>query len=571
MPEVQTDSTNAAVSNLATVWELVAATVPDADALIHATPDPLVRSWRDFESRAARLAARLAAGGVGADSKVAVHLYNGPEYHEATFAAFKVRAVPVNVNYRYLEHELEYLYDNSDAEAVVFSAEFADRLDAVRGRLPKLTTFVCVGADDEHPVPEWADDYETVIASTDAAPPIERSGDDLWFLYTGGTTGMPKGVMWPHRSLLGTTAATFGVIKVPVPSTAEEVVRAAATFHERGKAVRLLPAAPLMHGTSAITSLAVLSAGGCVVTLPSRSFDGDELCRAVQDHRVTQLTIVGDAFAKPMLAALERAAGEGHPYDVGSLKVVVSSGVMWSQQTKDELLRWCNAVLADTLGSSEGVGFASSVARAGQPARTARFSLGEHAQVFTEDGRAVEPGSGERGLLAVGGPIPIGYYKDEAKTAGTFRTFAGRVWSVPGDFATVEPDGTIVLLGRGSACINTAGEKVYPEEVEEALKTHPAVHDANVVGLPDEKWGSSVTAVVSLVDTHPTDGKTGDGATGDDALAVDEAALIAWVKERLAGYKCPKRVVLVDEVQRGPNGKPDYRWATEVASRAIAG
>ena len=225
---------------------------------------------------------------------------------------------------------------------------------------------------------------------------------------------------------------------------------------------------------------------------------------------------------------------------------------MWSRETKDELLTWCSAVLADTLGSSEGVGFASSVARAGQPARTARFALGEHAQVFAEDGHAVVPGSGERGLLAVGGPIPIGYYKDDTKTAGTFRTFAGRVWSVPGDFATVEEDGTIVLLGRGSACINTAGEKVYPEEVEEALKTHPAVHDANVVGLPDEKWGQSVTAVVSLA--------------ADAGTAPDETELIAWVKERLAGYKCPKRVVLVDHVQRGPNGKPDYRWATEVAT-----
>lgn len=553
MAEVVMDSAHGTVSNLATVWELVAATVPDATALIHATPDPVVRSWAEFESRAARLSAHFAAAGLTTSSKVAIHLYNGPEYLEATFAAFKQRAVPVNVNYRYLEHELEYLYDNSDAEAVVFSAEFAERLDAVRGRLPKLTCFVCVGADDEHPLPAWADDYESVIATTAPAPRIDRSGDDLWFLYTGGTTGMPKGVMWPHRSLLGTTAATFSVVKVPVPTTEDEVVAAATAFHERGKAVRLLPAAPLMHGTSAITSLAVLSAGGSVVTLPSRSFDGDELCRAVQDHRVTQLTIVGDAFAKPMLVALERAAADGEPYDISSLKVIVSSGVMWSQETKDELLTWCHAVLADTLGSSEGVGFASSVARAGQPARTARFSLGEHAQVFDDDGVAVEPGSGDRGLLAVGGPIPIGYYKDEEKTAGTFRTFAGRVWSVPGDFATVELDGTIVLLGRGSACINTAGEKVYPEEVEETLKTHPEVLDANVVGLPDEKWGQSVTAVVSLVDA---------------GTAADEGALIRYTKERLAGYKCPKRIVVVDRVERGPNGKPDYRWAASVAAAA---
>jgi acyl-CoA synthetase (AMP-forming)/AMP-acid ligase II len=318
--------------------------------------------------------------------------------------------------------------------------------------------------------------------------------------------------------------------------------------------VRLLPAAPLMHGTSAITAVAVLSAGGTVVTLTSRSFDADELCRAVEQHRVTQLTIVGDAFAKPIVAALGRARDEGVPYDVSSLKIVVSSGVMWSAPAKEELLGFCGATLVDSLGSSEGVGFASSVARKGETTPTAKFSLGEHARVFTEDGHEVAPGSGERGLLAVGGPIPIGYYKDPDKSAQTFRTFAGRVWSVPGDWATVELDGTITLLGRGSVCINTAGEKVYPEEVEETLKLHDAVSDCNVVGLPDEKWGQSVTAVVALV---------GDA---DPAAVPDGAALISHCKMHLAGYKCPKRIVFVDRVQRGPNGKPDYRWAAEVAS-----
>jgi len=538
--------------NLATVWEAVATTVPDAPASIH---DGVTRTWQQFEDRSARLAAHLDAAGVGAGSNVAVYLYNGPEYLEATFAAFKVRAATVNVNYRYLESELEYLFDNSDAAAVVFAAEFAERLDHVRGALPGLRTFVCVGADAEHPCPDWAADYEQLLATQEPMAPIERSGDDLWLLYTGGTTGMPKGVMWPHRSLLGTAAATFAIVKEPVPDTVEQVVATARTFAERGKAVRLLPAAPLMHGTSAITSLAVLSSGGCVVTLTSRSFDGHELCRAVQDHRVTQLTIVGDAFAKPILAALEDAAAVGDPYDMSSLKVIVSSGVMWSRETKDALLEWCGATLADTLGSSEGVGFASSVARKDQPAHTARFSLGEHARVFTEAGDEVTPGSGERGLLAVGGPIPVGYYKDPDKTAATFRSFAGRVWSVPGDWAVVEADGTIRLLGRGSACINTAGEKVYPEEVEETLKLHPDVADANVVGMADEKWGQSVNAVVSL-------------APGRN---VAPEALIAHCKQHLAGYKCPKRVLVVDRVHRGPNGKPDYRWATAQLDPAADG
>ncbi|MGB6058753.1 MAG: acyl-CoA synthetase [Microthrixaceae bacterium] len=539
--------------NLATVWETVAATVPDAPALIHGDVihGDLIRTWAEFESRSARLAGALAADGITAGSKVAVYMYNRPEYIEATFAAFKLRAATVNVNYRYLAAELRYLFDNSDSEAVVFHAEFADRLDSVRGALPKLRTFVCVGSDNAHPCPDWALDYEAAVRDSEPAPVINRSGDDLWLLYTGGTTGSPKGVMWPHRSLLGTGAATFGVIGAAVPETPDEVAAAVTTFHERNKAIRLLPAAPLMHGTSAITSVAVLSAGGAIVTLSGRSFDGHELCQAVDRNKVTQLTIVGDAFAKPILAALDEARAAGKPYDISSLKIILSSGVMWSKEAKESLLEWCSATLADSLGSSEGVGFATSVSRRDAPAKTARFALGPNAKVFTEEGHEVTPGSGERGLLAVGGPIPVGYYNDPVKSAETFREFAGRIWSVPGDYATVEPDGTIHLLGRGSACINTAGEKVYPEEVEEALKSHPAVHDANVVGVPDEKWGSAVQAVVSLEPSF---------TAGPDL--VDE--LTAHCRSRIAAYKCPKRIVIVDRVERGPNGKPDYRWAGRV-------
>jgi fatty-acyl-CoA synthase len=382
--------------------------------------------------------------------------------------------------------------------------------------------------------------------------PIDRSAEDLWLLYTGGTTGLPKGVMWPHRSLLGSSTATFAAIKRPVPTSIEGVIDAARSFHELGKALRVLPAAPLMHGTAALTSMAVLSSGGAVVTLASKSFDADEMCEAVQRHRVSQLTIVGDAFARPILEALERAESGGHPYDLSSLRVILSSGVMWSQPVKAALHRWCTATLADALGSSEGIGFASAIARRGERATTGQFRLGENARVIDEEGNDVVPGSATRGLLAVGGPIPVGYYKDPVKTAATFRTIDGRVWSIPGDFATVDADGTVQLLGRGSACINTAGEKVYPEEVEEVLKLHAGVVDANVLGVPDEKWGQAVVAVVS----------TASGAVPS------EAELIAHVKEHLSGYKCPKRVVLVDVVQRGPNGKADYRWAADCVQEA---
>ena len=537
--------------SLADAWETIADVVGDAPALYH---QDIVRTWAEFEERSARLASVLLAHGVGHDSKVAHYLYNGPEYLEATFASFKARAVPVNVNYRYTDAELSYLLDNSDAEAIVVDTTFADHVERLLPSLPKVKLVVEVGGSvgiEGRGGVAWVG-YEEAIAAAEPAPRIARSGDDLWFLYTGGTTGMPKGVMWPHRSLFGTGAATFKNFKLPLPATLDELADSVRTIHAEHETIRLLPAAPLMHGTSAIASWGVMCAGGAINTLASRSFDPAELLEAVQRNRVTNLTIVGDAFAKPIIAELERAESAGSPYDLSSLRLVISSGVMWSQQTKDALLARADVLCADLLGSSEGVGFANSVAKRNRPAPTARFRLGEHAQVFTEEGVAVEPGSGERGLLAVGGPIPIGYYKDPEKSAGTFRPFGGRVWSVPGDWATVDADGTITLLGRGSVCINTAGEKVFPEEVEETLKTHAAVRDANVVGVPDDKWGQAVVAVVSF-------------EPGASAATAD---LVAHCRETLAGYKVPKRFEVVDVVRRGPNGKADYRWAASVASGA---
>ncbi len=529
--------------NLATAWEAIADAVGDADATIHAG---VAHSWSRFEERSSRLAGVLAAHGIGHDAKVGHLLYNGPEYLETTFASFKQRSVPVNVNYRYTEHELRSLLENADAEAVVVSSELAERLAAVRDDLPLLRLVIQVGPGE---LIDGALRYEEAVAVGDPAPRVDRSLDDLWFLYTGGTTGMPKGVMWPHRSLYGTTAATFKGAREELPAGPAGVAEAARRIHESGLAARLLPAAPLMHGTSAITSWGTLTSSGCVVTLAERSFDAVELLEAIERDRVTNLVIVGDAFGRPIVAALEAAAAEGRSWDLSSLRMIVSSGVMWSEPVKEAMLEHVDAVLADLLGSSEAIGFANSVAKRGRSVRTARFRLGPDAAVFDDSGTAVEPGSGQVGMLAVGGPIPIGYYKDPEKSAATFRRIDGRTWSTPGDFATVEADGTITLLGRGSVCINTAGEKVFPEEVEETLKVHPAVEDANVVGVPDERWGQSVTAVVGL---------------GPDATAT-EAELIAHCRTTLAGYKCPKRIVFVERIRRGPNGKADYRWAAGVA------
>ena len=533
--------------NLASAWEAIADEVGDSTAVSVAGRH---YSWTDFDDRAARLAGTMLEHGLGPDSKVALYLYNGNEYPEAQYAAFKVRGIPANVNYRYTGDELAYILENSDAEAIFFDHTLADRLEAVRDRCPMLRLAVQVGGGE---VPDWALGYEEAV-SADPMPRIDRSGSDLWFLYTGGTTGMPKAVMWDHTNLLGSMEATFRPFRLPVPSTPAEAAATARRVADAGKEIRQLCAAPLMHGTSGIPGLATLSHGGMLSTLSSRAFDADELWRIVELDRITMVTMVGDAFGRPMVESLDRASAEGRMPDLSSLRLLLSSGVMFSAATKEAMLDHHACTIVDSLGSSEGTGMASQiVSRRRRDTATARFRLGEHTRVLTGDGADIRPGSGERGQIALGWPLPLGYFKDPAKTEEVFPMVAGRRWSIPGDWATVEADGTITLLGRGSACINTGGEKVFPEEVEEALKELEAVVDCNVVGLDDDRWGQAVTAVVELC------------ALG----AADADELRAGVRERLAGYKVPKRIVIVKRVERSPNGKSDYRWAKAVAEASV--
>ncbi|MBT3246797.1 MAG: AMP-binding protein [Actinobacteria bacterium] len=537
-------SEQATTLNLATAWEAVADAVGDQTVL---AVGGRRTSWADYDHRAACLAGTLRSRGLDAGSKVALYCYNGVEYPEAQYAAFKLRCVPANVNYRYLGDELAYILDNSDAEALFFDHSLADRVDDVREGFPDLKALVQVGGGD---TPSWAISYEEALASS-PMPRIDRSGSDLWFLYTGGTTGMPKAVMWSHDSLFANMAKTFASLGEALPRTADEVAAAASRVSTAGSRVRQLCAAPLMHGTSGLSSLATLTHGGMIATLGQGSFDPDELWTVVESEKITMVTIVGDAFARPMLDSLDRASSAGRSWDLSTLRLLLSSGVMFSAPVKAGLLAHHDCTIVDVLGSSEGTGMGSQVtSRELRDAGTARFSLGERARVFNDDGQDVVPGSGERGRLALGDPIPLGYYKDPEKTEETFPVIGGRRWSIPGDWATVETDGSITLLGRGSACINTGGEKVYPEEVEEAIKEHPGVADCNVVGLPDERWGQAVAAVVEL-----------NAANGE---AIDEEALNRYSRTVLAGYKVPKRILLVDLIRRGPNGKPDYRWAREV-------
>jgi 3-oxocholest-4-en-26-oate---CoA ligase len=533
--------------NFADIWESVSDALPDHVVLVQGARRV---TWAEFDDRAARLAAALTAAGLQPGSKVASYLYNSNEYSEGVYATFKLRGVPVNVNYRYLEDELAYLIDNSDAEALLFHGELGDRVAKIRAQAPGVKAWIQV--DDGSPHQDFAVAYEDLVAAHDPMPRIERSGDDLYFLYTGGTTGMPKGVMWRNEDLIKVLADSGYALAGATPPEQPEGAGAVAKGVVDAGSVRMhIPASPLMHGTGGFTSFQAMFVGTGIVTLENRHFDAHELWQTVQRERVTQMAIVGDAFAKPMVRALEEAETAGAPYDISSVQLIISSGVMWSTETKQALMARGNIICFDSLGSSEGVGFAGSINAPGSAPTTAKFTIGASTKVFTDDGREVAPGSDEVGMLAVGGHIPVGYYKDERKSAGTFRTINGQRWSVPGDMARVEADNSIVLLGRGSVVINSGGEKVFPEEVEEAVKLHPGVTDCLVVGIPDDRFGEAVTAVV---------------ACPDDATIT--ASDLAAALDSLARFKRPRQFVFVPEIVRGPNGKADYKWAKAQAAAA---
>jgi acyl-CoA synthetase (AMP-forming)/AMP-acid ligase II len=534
--------------HFATVWESIADEIPDSPAV---TNGDTTRTWAEFDDRAARIAGALAEAGLGPDSKVGLYLYNGNEYIEAQYAAFKLRGVPVNINYRYLDEELWYLLDNSDAEALVFHASLGDRVANVVDRLPKLKLLIEVADGPTAGVP-GSREYESVVAASEPMPRMERSEDDIYMLYTGGTTGMPKGVMYAIGEL--TNAQVMGglpLIGLSPPDDASLVASMVAGVVGAGTQIVSIPCAPLMHGTGAWGGCMIpLLAGGHIVTLTSRSLDAHELLATVERHKATAVTIVGDTLAKPIIKAIDEGKPDGSRYDTSSIALFLSSGVMWTTEVKQQMIdRIEQAMLIDAMGASEGQ-MGSQVTMKGLAAQTAKFQQNPTTKVFTEDDREVVPGSDEVGMVAAGGNVPLGYYKDPEKSARTFRVIDGLRYSFPGDFAKVDADGSIILLGRGSQVINSGGEKIYPEEVEEAVKRVDGIQDCLVIGVDDEKFGQAVTAVASRVD-------------GSD---VDADTVIAAVKHDLAGYKAPKSVIFVPVVPRAPNGKADYRAAKVLAT-----
>lgn len=521
--------------NLADILEVVAREVPDSPAIIQGAR---VVTFATLDSRAVAVAAYLTGHGIERQAKVAQYLRNGPEYLESIVACFKGSFVPLNTNYRYGPSELSYLWTNADTAVVIFHGSYAPTIESMREQVPGVKLWLMVD-DGSGPCPAWGVPYEGVAnreSYIDPVPLHPRSGDDLVLLYTGGTTGMPKGVMWRQDDLFIRLNTERGDLYPDLPDM--QFIRERISMTGRPH----LPAGPLMHGAGLLTCFLVLSRGGAISLLQERSFDAVDLLDTVARDQVATLMWVGDAFARPVLDALDANPGR---WNLSSLRTIMSSGVIFSTEVKVALLKHMPRVsIADVFGSSETMSLGRSVTSAKEkPRDTGSFEAKSNTRVLDEDGKDIERGSGKAGLLAIGGRQPVGYYKDAAKTAATFRTIDGQRYVVPGDWATIDASGNVKLLGRGSECINTGGEKVFPEEVEAILKRHSAIYDAVVVGIPDMRFGQSIAAAV-----EPKQG-----------AQIQAEEIIDFVKLHLAGYKAPRRVVAVASIDRGPNGKPDLK------------
>jgi acyl-CoA synthetase (AMP-forming)/AMP-acid ligase II len=512
--------------------------VPDRVAVIC---DGRQVTYAQLEERSNRLAHHLAAHGVGPGDHVGVHGRNAVETLEAMLAAYKLRAAAVNVNYRYVESELRYLFENAELKALVQDRRYAERVARVLPDLPIGPHVVVVDDGSEADVPAGHGvDYEEALATSSPERDFgERSGDDVYILYTGGTTGRPKGVLWRHEDVWRALGGGIDFMTgEPLPDEWAQS-RAGKDF-----AMVRLCAAPLVHGAAQWAALASLFGCGTVVLVPQ--FDADEVWRAIERHKVHVVTVVGDAMARPMIEAFQ-AGG----YDASSLFAISSHAALFSPAVKEQFVTSLpNIMLTDAIGSSES-GFTGiqMINKGGEQTNGPRVNPNRDVIVIDDDGRAVPARSGQVGRIARGGHIPLGYYKDPEKTAALFVEVDGSRYVVPGDFARMEPDGTIALLGRGNTCVNTGGEKVFPEEVEGILKSHPDVFDALVIPVPDERLGQRVAALL-----QPREGVT-----------LDLAALETHVRGHLAGYKVPRTVWVVDEIGRLPTAKPDYAWAHRYA------
>jgi acyl-CoA synthetase (AMP-forming)/AMP-acid ligase II len=540
---------DSAAMNLGLAQQAIAARNPDRECIV--TPTRRV-TYAQLAERARRLANVLHGHGLGCHREraelenhesgqdhVGIYMLNCPEYIESMLGAYLGRVAPFNVNYRYVDDELLYLLTDSDAVGIIYQARYAPTLARIRDRLPKLRLLVQLDDGSGNALLPGAIDYEVALAgAADTMPPVEPSPDDLYILYTGGTTGAPKGVLWRQEDIFH-GAMTGGPPGLPGPKTIEELAENATA---NGGFMRVMTTPPLMHGAAQWLGFGAIHQGGTLVLQgkPER-FDPAEVLELVCAEGCNTLTMVGDAFARPLVEELRRT-----PYDLSRLFIIGSGGAILSPHMKEALLEFApHAMVVDGFGASETGAHGSHATRAGDAAQTGKFAMMNTLILKQDLSGPLEPDSGETGWVARTGHVPLGYYEDPAKTAKTFPTIDGVRYAVPGDHAHFNPDGSINVLGRGSVCINSGGEKIYPEEVEQVLRKHPAVYDAVVVGTPDERFGEQVTAVI-----QPRAG-----------AALDQAALADFASLHLARYKLPRTIVLVDEMVRSPSGKPDYRWA----------
>ena len=538
--------------NIADLFESLADAIPDRLAIV--SGDRRL-TYAQLDARATRVANFLKSRGVKAGEHIGLHLVNGTEFVEGMLGAFKIRAVPINVNYRYVADELRYLFENADIVATITQREFAPLVAEATRDVECVKTVVMLedGSGAEFPADGGADafDFDEVTAAAGEARDFEpRSGEDIYIIYTGGTTGMPKGVMWRHEDVFYAGLQGGSMMGQPL----ERPEQLAENAKNPMMPLTMLPAAPFIHGAAQWGALIGLFAGGTIVLQPGKSFDAKRIVELIGEEKATTLTVVGDAMARPIVEVLQAA---GADYDMSSLMVVASAGAVLSPTVKAQLQALLpSTMVLNSFGSSESghQGSAMPGSEVGQEGRPSFFMDPNTNAVFDDDLKPVVPGSGTMGRLARGGRLPLGYYKDAEKTDQRFLTIDGKRWVLAGDFATVEADGRITVYGRGSGCINTGGEKVFPEEVEETLKSHPDVFDALVVGIEDERWMQRVAAVV-----EPRDG-----------TAPTIASLQEHCRKHVAGYKIPREVILVSKVERFPIGKPDYTWAKEVAAAATS-
>ncbi|WP_306363732.1 acyl-CoA synthetase [Nocardia sp. CC227C] len=526
--------------NIADLVEHAIDLMPDNVALVDDTRSV---TYAELEGRANQLAHYLREQGVQPGDKVGIYSRNTIEAIEAMVAVFKTRAVMVNVNFRYVENELQYIFDNSDMVALVVERRYSDKVANVWPKVPHLKAVLVVEDGTDLPLPEGAVEYEAALAGCSAERDFEdRSPDDIYMLYTGGTTGMPKGVMWRQEDVWRVLGGGINFLTGEYVTDEWELAKMGAANPQMVR----YPVAPMIHGGSQWATFQSLFGGG--KTLMLAEFSGHGLWRAVEKHKINLIFITGDAMARPMVDALLEGNPEtGEPYDPSSLYVIASSAALFSPTLKDKMLELLpNRMISDSIGSSEtGFGGLSVVTKGQNHTGGPRVKIDASTQVLDEDGNPCEPGSGKIGFLARSGHIPLGYYKDEAKTKATFKEFNGKRYSIPGDYARVEEDGTVTMLGRGSVSINSGGEKIYPEEVEGALKCHPEIFDALVVGVPDERWGQKVVAVVQC--------------RGENRPTLEELRPV--LTQEISSYKMPRALWFVEQIKRNPAGKPDYKWA----------